>query len=77
MDGEDDRGSLGHQVGIGCLVEFREHEVVARAGPCENGEMDLKPEQVNEEGRMINPTARATKYSGRLPLSSGGSFLRW
>jgi hypothetical protein len=51
----------GHDIITQGLLEVWRHEVIAGSRSREDGEVDLKPEEVEKNGTIIKPNTRATK----------------
>lgn len=67
----DADGLLGHDVVAQSLLEFRAHEVVARAGTGENGKVNLEPEEVEQEGDDNETSDASSQVLAELGQSKG------
>ena len=62
----DANGLRGHQVVTQGFLEFGRHEIIAGAGPCKDGEVDLEPEEIEEQGQ--NDQAHTASHKMLAPL---------
>ena len=59
-------GLRGHHVVTQGFLEFRRHEIIAGAGASQDGEMDLEPEEIEEQGQ--NDQAHTASHKMLAPL---------
>ena len=67
----DTDGLKAHDIVAQSLLELWGHEVVTRAGSCEDGEVDLEPEKVEEERNDDQANSASSKVLAKLGQSQG------